>query len=507
MNRTSAAFTFVMAACGLLLGYSANRRSWEHSLRDEATMESESARPSSRRHEDFSQPNTPQHQLQGTRSAETLETLVAKEGGATYADIALWLVDADAGQIAAYWESCKDGKLDGDRERLIFLSWTRLDPNAAVAATASTDRAGMAWWAWAASDPMTALASAGDDRLEDVARGIGEFQPKWLMANFHHIPEAVRRNAVGGLLTWKENEDPAATLDFLKEHEFGFNKTLFRTLCLKDPWAAYDWLQKNESGDSKANSAMDTLLETMRSAHPDDLERLGAMAPSGRMKRKVEDFIFASLLEKDPESALAEAKDIEAPAVAAIRLAQVGKSLMKTDPDKAFEVGSMILATGPQNLVPFKQMEFANGTNMSLWDNNEQSTQEFIESLLSKDPARTMEMTIDGMKGVTSTFHSLCGKWCSQDTEAYSAWVDTQKNPEIRSAAERYLIMTLSSQGRFQEAADRATGAAAGGGSTLTQLAIDWGKSDPTAAAAWLESADIDEEQREQLGNHIKSGK
>lgn len=503
MNKTSATLTLVMCACGLMLGYTANRKAAEGRPRDPVTTAAKSVRTGPRKAGEAATPQV--FPSKDTRSSENLDSLIAQGADASYADLTLWLVDADAGEIAAYWESSRDGKLDGDRERLIFLNWTRLDPQAAIAAVAGTNRAGMPWWAWAASDPKAALASGNGERLKDVARGIGEFQPKWLMENFSQIPEAVRQDALGGLLTWKENEDPVATLDFLKTQDIHFNRALFRTLALKDPWAAYDWLQKNKGAETKSAGALDVLLETMKSSHPDDLNRLAAMTPSGALKRKVDDFVFGSLLAKDPEAALVRAKAIEAPFVAVSRLGQVGNSCLATDPEKAFGIGRDILAYGLESLVPSKQIDLGNGNSTNIWDSNENTASTFINSLMAKDPVRVMEMTTAGMKGVSSTFQTLCSNWSNQDLAAYRNWADSLTDPQVRNSAARHVVTGLSSQGRFEEAAELATSDYNKYAGALHQLASDWGQRDPAAAAAWLDSAEFNQELKGQLKTYIRN--
>ncbi|RYD23312.1 MAG: hypothetical protein EOP88_04685 [Verrucomicrobiaceae bacterium] len=502
MNKTSATFTLVMCACGLMLGHTASRNADSNKTGKEVAEERSPVRSGPDR--SGSTPVALAPPLPDTRSAETVESLAAQGASASYADLAVWLVDADAAEIAAYWESGKEAKLDGDKERLIFLNWTRLDPQAAISAVAGTDRAGMAWWAWAANDPKAALASGSGDRLKDVARGIGEFQPKWLMENFDQIPEAVRQDALGGLLTWKENEDPAATLDFLKQQGSPFNATLFRTFCRKDPWAAYDWLQKNKRNGFVSDRALDTLLDAMKSSHPDDLDRLAAMTPSGQVKRKVEDFVFESLLARDPEEALKRAKGMDAPLVAALRLGQVGASVLATDPEKAFGIGADILASGLSDLNPGKKIETGDGNSMSYSADDESPALKFLDSLMAKDPARVMEMAMAGMEGkVTPTFQNFCHNWSTTDLTAYSKWVDTLQDPQARVTAATRVITALSSGGRFEEAAALAARDPAKYQGGLYQLTSDWSQSNPEAVAAWLESTEMDGELKGQLKSFI----
>ncbi len=313
-------------------------------------------------------------------------------------------------------------------------------------------------------------------------------QPEWLREHFDEIPEDVRQAAMDGMITWKEDGDHAARLDFLMANGRGFNPSAFKTLALKDPWEAYDWLEKNDKLDPRDNSAVDILLETMKSGSPDDLQRLAAMTPSGALQRRIEDAFFENLLVSDPAAALAKAKSTEAPLIAAGRLAKIGNTLLDLDPEKAFAIATDILITCPDKLTSEKRIESTNGS--STWSSEESAAQAFMESLLIKDPARTLEMTTAGLENVSQTFQELSGKWAERDFVAYTEWVNLQTDPKIRNAAASQVVSTLSSLGHFQEAAEWAMSADK---SNLYNLTWQWARSNPSEASAWLDSAEIPE--------------
>jgi hypothetical protein len=127
------------------------------------------------------------------RSVDTLETLATLDGGSLYARLADWLMDASEQDIAAYWATYQNGKRTNDLTDLVFLNWTRLNPQAAIAATAGGKDEHYAWWAWACHDPKASLAAAiatNPDRVNNVTWGIGEFHPEWLRAHFKELPES-----------------------------------------------------------------------------------------------------------------------------------------------------------------------------------------------------------------------------------------------------------------------------------------------------------------------------
>lgn len=501
MNKTPATISLVMCVLGLLVGFNAKRQISGTIKAKDAVSASKPERQSSR--EPTARGNAVATPLPKIHSEETLETMIAQGESATYAGLALWMLDASGPDIAAYWEFRKNGKLDGDMKRLLFINWTRLDPQAAIASTAGTKDATIPWWAWASHDPQAALSAADPDRLKDVARGIGEFQPEWLREHFDLIPEEAQREALNGLMTWKEDGDHVATLDFLKKHGIDFHSNLFRTLARKDPWAAYDWLQKNDKLNPGEYGPIDILLDTMKSTHPDDLERLAAMTPSGALKRKMEDAIFNNLLLNDPEAALAKAKATDAPLVAAGRLGQIGLSLLGSDPEKAFGIGADILAVSPESLAP--EMRIENNGNSSSWNGDKSTAEKFLSSLLLKDPARTLELTTTGSEAVSKPFRELSEEWAERDLTAYTNWVNRQTDPRIQDAAAGQVVRQLATQGHFQEAVQWALGGEAPERRYLSSLTRQWARSDRGEASVWLESADLPEAMKGKLRNLINS--
>jgi hypothetical protein len=508
MSRKSATIAVVMSLLGLLGGYFANRPATHGIAAEESDrISTRTSRSSGESTADSSTTAAAAKPISsGPHSTETLDTLTAQGDSPTYAALALWLTDASAADIAAYWEFRKaNGKLDGDRMRLIFVNWTRVDPQGAIAATAGTDRAVAAWWSWAGNDPQAALAAAGPDRIKDVARGLGEFQPKWLRDHFDLIPEEARKDALLGVNTWKEEADPLAALDFLKEQGGGFNDSFFRSLVLKDPLTALDWLQKNNKLDSRYNGPLDILLETLKTERPEDLERLAAMTPSSALKWKIEDAIFASLLATDPVAARAQAKAIGAPLIAAKRLAEIGNSVLASDPEQAFEIGADILTASPDKLAAEKKIEVENGNTN--WGPGDSAASKFMESLLGRDPERTLEMTIAGKETPSSAFQNLSWKWAKSDLPAYTAWVNQQKNPAIWNAASLQVVNQLASLGHFQEAAEWATsGSTSQDTARLYNLAWQWSHSNRAEAEAWAESLSLPEADKTNLRNFIKQG-
>lgn len=445
-------------------------------------------------------------------STDTLESLATADAESLYGRLAAWLMEASEPDIAAYWASVKDKPRTNDITDLVFIHWTRLDPQAAIAAVAGTGPEHYAWWAWSCHDPEGALKAAiaaNPDRVNNVAWGIGEFHPAWLLEHFDEIPESGRGNAISGLTKWDDTDQPLEILNFLKQHDSEFRPRIFAALIRKDPWAAYDWMQENKDvvrrNYGSEEGAMKLLVETMAQAQPDALERLAAQTPSGELKRRMEAALFDNLLKTDPAAALEQATATKAPVIAAQRLAAVGLSQLETDPDQAFEIAKKLFAN-PAALKVRSVVHGPNGTS-SMGTSSSPDVTEFVDALMAKDPAQVMAMQTQP-KGYSqfgdSNYMELGQKWARQDLEGYTDWVKQQTDPAIRDAAVLPVVNSLIQSDQFADAAEWAMTSTAAKGQ-LTNLIYQWNKNAPDEARQWLESADLPAEEKTRLNQFMKN--
>jgi len=448
---------------------------------------------------------SPVAEIPHVRSSDTVETLAAIKDGTLYSRLAAWMIDASEQDIAAYWTSYQKGERSNDITDLVFINWTRLNPQGAIAAVAGGKDEHYAWWAWAAHDPKAALAAAkaaNPDRVNNVAWGIGEFDPQWLRDHFDQIPEGARGNAMQGFAKWDDGANPLESLKFMKEQGMDFDGGTFKALVNQDPWAAFDWIKENPSlqGDryGNGNNAMDILLTALGREHPDDLERLAAQTPSGTLKRKMEATLFDNLLATDPAAALEKARTADAPLTAVERFAKIGLPLVKTDPEKAFEMAEEIFRASPERLEAQTRVEYKNGS--TTWGSEESKASDLLGALLNQDPARVLDLfgTTGGDKSSPSqTFSKLSQQWAAQDIVGFSNWVNTQTKPEVRDPAVNTVMYQLLQDGQFTEAIDwglssdqlRKNG-------SLNNIFYQWKQADPDAAAEWLDASDLPEDEK-----------
>jgi hypothetical protein len=441
------------------------------------------------------------------RSTDTLEIAKTLEGPDAYHRLALWMVDASEPEIAAYWQHYRQQKSRSNEiTDLIFINWTRIDPRAATTAAKGTGDEHYAWWAWACHDPKTALETAiaeNPDRVNNVTWGIGEFHKDWLREHFDELPEGARNNALQGMAKWDDGENPLDTLNFLKEKGYGFHPGIFNVLIRKDPWAAYDWIEENGSSARSqyggSFDAMSTFVETVGEQYPDVLKRIADQAPSGEMKRKLEAVLFANLLKTDPEAAIVQAEETKAPVIAAQRMAAAALSLVRKEPERAFELAGKIFAANPDALSGMTMVEYAGGS--SGWGSGDQQVSELMDALLIQDPARVMELKFAEDQGHrhNSPFAQLASKWAEQDINGLSEWVNRQDDPKVREPAAAVIVNKLSNEQQYEDAAGWAMSLGDSKIAHVQNVLATWRQSNPDEALQWLDNSQLPEADRNQI--------
>ncbi|RYD22019.1 MAG: hypothetical protein EOP88_09430 [Verrucomicrobiaceae bacterium] len=445
------------------------------------------------------------------KSDDTVESLLALDPGMAYGRVAAWLADAGEQDIAAYWKGYQGGKRTNDLTDLVFLNWTRANPQAAIAAVAGTKDEHYAWWAWAAHDPKKALAEAmanNPDRVNNVTWGIGEFHPEWFRENFDKLPEHARGNAMAGMRKWTDRQDPEGSLDFMRKHDQGFDRETFLSLVRKDPWAAQDWLKRNPSQAGTRYSGEDSvtalMVRTIASERPEDLERMMAATPAGETRRKMEEVVYQQLVADDPDAALEFARKGEVPLAKVQQLAQVGIKVLQKDPEQAFALAAEMLEAAGGKLGYETRVEYSNGS--SSWGGSQGKGSELVDALFIKDRARTLELVKPGEnQQLPQVFHSLINRWGEEDLTGLSEWANRQTDPAMKDAAAINVVNQLAQRGEFVEAIEWAESTGPNyRGHMVPQMVSQWAVKDPAAAEEWLEQSTLPEDQKKSLRDLVK---
>lgn len=446
-----------------------------------------------------------------TKSDDTLESILQIDPVAEYGRLALWMVDASAEDIGAYWQHYRQRESrSNDINDLIFINWTRLDPEAAVTASSGTDDEHYAWWAWACHDPEKALAEVlvrDPERLNNVTWALGEFHAEWVMKHFDEIPEEGRDNVFFGMVKWDDAEDPGMILDFLKENGRGLETGLFKTLVRKDPWAAYERVTQLNGRENQywgGENPMDVMIKSMAEFHPDLLERMAQMTTSGELKRRMESMAYDSLLSKDPEEAYRQALDERAPVIAADRLAKAGNALLAVDPDRAFGMAEAFFQLTPDAITGRVVVERENG-----WGSRGSGGpgDGFLSGLVANDASRTMELAVSEVsegQGRTDIVRTVSNLWAAQDLEGFAEGLAVMEPSDSRSVAVGVLVNQLAENG-YQADAVQWCASDENMRGQLWGYFRAWHDVDPEAAAGWLSEADLSAEQRARLETSMEN--
>ena len=486
-----------LSAAALLAGYGARRLTRPHPPAQATGPAAVSPAKSS------AQTPPPPTTFPPSRSTDTVESLAALDDGHLYARLALWLADATEPDIAAFWNDCYSKKENWTPElsNLLFLHWTRLDPQHAIDSTQGIHSRPQAWWAWACHDPQAALAAAivdGPGSVDCVAEGIGKFQPDWLLKHFDEIPTGAQHAAISSL---SENggKNPLETLKFLQQQGSDLDSSaVFKAFARDDPWAAVEWAMRKKINrdDPFVTDPLPPILQTLAAESPDELARIAERTPSGSAKLQMEAALFANLIKTDPAAALEQAKATTIPRTAAERYAAIGQTLVQTDPAQALQLAKNLLAACPRALDFSAFIQYPDG-NDSFQSLDIPGVDDFMESLMTRQPQQVLEMITALPPEIgMDQFPSFSRQWIQQDLVGYTNWLNQQADPAIHQTAAPLIARQLGESGHFEEAMEWATSVDLSETYELGRLLDQWHQREPEAPAGWLRDAGLPPEKK-----------
>lgn len=434
------------------------------------------------------------------RSTDTLDSLLSIRDGTLYQRLALWLMDASEAEIAAYWQACQKqdpSKRSRDINDLVFLNWTRLNPQGAIAG-AGPGNGQYAWWAWTCHDPKAALAAAagvGGDVLNHVTFGLGEFHPDWLREHIGEIPEDGKRKALQGMLKWDDQQDPLATLQFMKKNGIGATTGNIKALARHDPDQALAWVKEQVN---QSTGALELIIQTLAAERPEDLQRLADGAPSGAMKVGMEAALFSNLIKTDPAAALEQARATTIPRIAAERYSALGLDVLKADPDKAFTYAKDLFTKCPDALRLTDRIEYPNGSSGS--HSGSSGAEQLMEGLFARDPDRLLGLFLESPeKSSVQEISRFSYQWANRDLAGYTDWVNHQSDLRAREAGAKVISDRLADKGHFPEAAEWAMSGSPDNLVAIEKLITRWASADAAAPSAWIESSGLPADRKATL--------
>ncbi|YCM42844.1 hypothetical protein V2O64_16165 [Verrucomicrobiaceae bacterium 227] len=448
----------------------------------------------------------------GIKSSDTIASLAEIPAPQLYDRLALWLLDASASEMQEFWTTYT-ARTDrtNDLNDLVFINWTRVDPEAAIAAAEGTEFDKYPWWAWACHEPEKALSEVlarypGQEyqkQIGNVMWGLGEFHPAWLREHIDELPEKwMRDRALSGYVKFADTDNPLESIEFLKKHGRNIPRDTLVALGREDPLAAYQLALELKASESnyRYRELPDQLIDSLASENPALLDQLlpQITSPSGKMKIQFKQ--FESLLKLDPAAAEEQAKQLPKGWAREDQLAALAKHHLKENPEKAIEITALLLKDGGSQNPRYSQIYTENGSSTGS-GMGESPANGLINQLSLTHP----EALIDKVIASEGSYYGVASAWAGQDLPAYAAWVNQQDDPKIFTTSAIIVSSTLTDKGHYVEAMDWV--------GSLDQdpqqpyLISDriantyrpWLRSNPEEARTWKENATLDEKTVEQL--------
>lgn len=442
------------------------------------------------------------------KSNDTAATLADVPATELYDRLALWMLDASAVEMQEFWLSYSlRTDRSNDLNDLVFINWTRVDPEAAIAAAEGTEFANYPWWAWACHEPEKALSEVlaryqgqeDQKHIGEVAWGIGEFHPDWLREHFDELPEEwMQRRALSGYSKWADTENPRESIAFLKEQGWRINPKTLAALGRENPLEAYDLaVELKGDGSNYANRGLpEELIETLANEDPALLGQLKdhIKSPTGKMSIQLKQ--FEALVASDPEAARKQVEQLSESWVKQDQLAMLATHYLETDPAQATELAARIFEGKGEILDRYTRIHTENGSSGSGAPN--ELIRDLMQTLIVEDGAHLMD-AITSQSGL-----SKAGElWAENDLPGYAGWVSEQDDPKTYHQGASKVVNYLQRTSHFQEAMEWAESIPAEGEHQAYDQVVNtyysWFQRDPEAAGTWKQNADLSEGQVEQI--------
>ena len=453
------------------------------------------------------------------KSADTVAILSKLPAPELYDRLALWLLDASPSDMQEFWSeyTLRDDHTN-DLNDLVFINWTRIDPEAAIAASTGTDFAHYPWWAWACHEPQKALKEVlaryegkkNQDRIGEVMWGIGEFHPEWLREHIDELPEKwMRDRALMGYTKWADTENPRESIEFLKERGWSIDKKTLTAFALESPLEAYQIALDLQSDRSNygASQLPDQLIDSLAKQDPALLDEILANtnSPVGKMKIQIKQ--FEEVLKSDPEAAEKKIEKMPDSWIKQDLLAAMGNHYLKTDPLKAVEFAAQIFQSkeDPTSRYTYTFRE----SGRSGYGNSNQEVLQLRDELVRSHPEEFINALVPTDEESSGQYLSIASSWASQDLPAFAEWVTGQDHPDVYKSSARLVVSGLANKAHYEEAMDWAQSIASKSEDKrrhsyeISGTYEKWFKADPDAAINWKENASLNEQNLELL-QHIE---
>ncbi|WP_035614902.1 hypothetical protein [Haloferula sp. BvORR071] len=463
--------------------------------------------------------------LEATRSTDTIQDLLAADRSSFAGRFSLWLLDASAEDIAAFWDQYRQRnsyETDHWDKLVMFRRWIQLDPEGAIAAAKRDGAEESALWARAMLDPMSVLpAKPGfGSRWDDIATSaVMRFHPDLALKMIRDNPNLIADSDPDKIANEIAGDDREKALTYLVENgQLHLTEPLQRW-TREDPQAAFAWMRLHWG----LAEMKDDFLTMLGSEHPGLAKEFAAGLPEGAMKRDLAQLAFRELLKSDPAAALAAARAEPVPQPE--QFAACARSMVDSDPQAALGLMVELFKLTPSPTVRTIR-------TYSPLDPTDSSSEEIpgprdlVTDLVARDPQATMAAALQmpGDKTLVSQAYSLWSEdgeisyvggdprslaanaWVRSDPAAFAEWCNGQEDQDLRSSGLKMAAAQFSTQERFPQAMEWAMELV--GQDDSADAAVDvfkqWSSKNPEQAVRWLEETDLPDETRAAMQKTLK---
>ena len=371
----------------------------------------------------------------GLSAPPTLDDVLAAQGIDRNLRMALFIQTASSAELAHALRRCAKEELwHPALTDPIWVRWTELDPLAAIA---SKENSGQAWWAWAITDPKAALAAAAGKTpdLQKVIRTIGEIDPAWARRLLAEHPEADGPSVWDRITEKLSLSDPAAAANLAVEKGASL-QGLLAHWAGRQPEAAFAWVHALQEGPVKRKAAEIAIRELSRTNPAAGLAAT-AKLPAGQTRDALNTTAVLALSSSDLTAARNVAQALPAGLGREQALGCLAEKIAGSQPHKALEVLTQIswkeIVSGEGFRWDYYVGEgIGRGTGFDR-DNKEPllSAKGALGKLLEHDAAGTVAALAAQPPEREAPLAEAIKHWAGTEPEAASAWLRDQPAGEV----------------------------------------------------------------------------
>ena len=332
-------------------------------------------------------------------------------------------------------------------------------------------------WAYAQDLPSNYSSSV----MSQVLSQMSAIDPQRAIGLLEQLPKGqTRNNALNQFIVSWMNQDPEAAQDYVKDLPANEQSAAIQSsmwYLAQSDLAGTIRLVESLQPNSQTPNLYSNLVSQWAQSDPDAAQKWVKSLPPGAARSSAESSLLNSLAQNDPLKAMEFLKGEQVTNQNRHDISQIAATVAKDDPDAAF---AWIDSFGVQGSA-YKKLLSSTISQLASYDSAKAADYvlNFEDKAVRKDLIANLVLT-----------------WTRQDYASAKTWIDSNLETGEKMGAYRDLMGSLSwqdpiaakelleeaSQGLSEDESNKYFK------SSIGQIANGWGQSDPTAAAAWLQT-------------------